>query len=224
MLPGWLKWDRKPKNIEAVNLPTLQWDTDEARLKSIGEVQKYVEREATQAIAWYFRKKTKKARTSVAVRYAAIFFTTLAGLFPIVKGVWPDLLDEILSGPLLVLRPANSDLLVSLFAGLAGACLALDQFGGFSTGWIRYIRTATELQKLLAEFRIDWAKLESLAGVAPTQEQIEAMLGEAKKFVSTVRQFVLEETQQWAAEFERNLAQLEKDIKASARPRQGDSQ
>lgn len=210
---------RRSKNIQPAVL-ALRWDSEEARRASIVALKDYAEGEAAEAIAWYWANKAEKARASKLVRWSAIILTGLAGLFPIVKSAWPDALKSLLGGKLLWMQPSNPDLLVSLFVGLAAVLVALDRFGGFSTGWIRYVRTATELQRLLCEFRLDWATLESRLKNANDQAGVEAMIGRAKEFVTTVRVAVLQETQQWATEFESNLAQLEKDIRTQRAERE----
>lgn len=202
---------RRSKNIQSAVL-SLRWDSAEARRASIAQLKDYAEHEAADAIAWYWRNKAVKARASQLVRWSAIVLTGLAGLFPIAKNAWPDTFKFLLGGQLLWMVPANPDLLVSLFVGVAATLIALDRFGGFSTGWIRYVRTATELQRLLCEFRMDWATLESRLKSVEDQTAVEAMIGRVKEFVAIVRVTVLQETQQWAAEFESSLAQMEKDV------------
>lgn len=194
----------RSKNIHPADL-SLKWITSEERRASIAGLKEYAEREAADAIAWYWRNKAGKSRASKAVRWSAILLTGLAGLFPIAKNAWPGFFDSFLGAGL------ASDLLVSLFAGLAATLVALDRFGGFSTGWIRYVRTATELQRLLCEFRMDWAALESRLRSPDDQMAVEALIARVKEFVGTVRSTVSQETQQWAAEFESSLAQMEKD-------------
>jgi hypothetical protein len=201
----------RPKNIQPAEL-CLGWDSTDARRASIADLKHYAEREAAGAINWYWEKKVAKARASKLVRWSAIILTGLAGLFPIAKNAWPNAFPSLLSGSLAWMQPSNPDLLVSLFVGLAATLVALDRFGGFSTAWIRYVRTATDLQRLLCEFRMDWAMLESRMKSVEDQSAVDAMIARVKELVATVRADVLQETQQWAAEFESSLAQMEKDV------------
>jgi hypothetical protein len=193
---------RRSKNIQPSPV-SLRWDSAEGRRASITGLKEYAEREAATALDWYWRNKQAKARASQFVRWSAILLTGLAGLFPIAKNAWPGVLANF-SG-------WNPDLLVSLFVGLAATLVALDRFAGFSTGWIRYVRTATELQRLLCDFRMDWAMLESHLRSVDDQAAIDAIITRVKEFVASGRLAVLQETQQWAAEFESNLAQMEKE-------------
>jgi hypothetical protein len=59
-----------------------------------------------------------------------------------------------------------------LFLALAAAFVATDKFFGFSSGWIRYIRTGQVLMKELAEFRMDWAMLMAKRGEPPAPKPI----------------------------------------------------
>src|SRR5262249_27930640 len=139
---------------------------------------------------------------SQIVRYGAIGFTALAGLIPIVSGLWPNVLA---GSPL---RPASGNLFVSLLVGLAASLVALDRSGGYSTGWIRYIRTGAGLQKLLHEYRLDRIGLMADANMPPAR-----VLARTREFVVAVQGLVIRETEAWATEFESNLAQMEKSAK-----------
>ncbi len=189
-------------NIKAGTLETLSWKPGEAE-ESLRKIHAYVHLEADRAINWYFDKKRVKAHASRLLRFAAIALTALGGLYPVITQVWP------------ALPGAQSDgLLVSLFLGLAAALIGFDRLAGFSTGWIRYVLTATQIRKALAEFDMDWVALMAQNSPQPKPAEIERAIRRAKDFHLAVETFVLEETKAWVTEFESNLAQLEKEAKA----------
>lgn len=167
---------------------------------SLQHLQEYVQAEAQAAIDWYFRKKASKAFCSRWLRFFAIALTSIAGILPILMSLlgWkiPD------------------GLLVSLLLGSAASMVGLDHFFGFSSGWIRYVVTATGMQGALEEFRMDWQIMKARLSSPPSNDQILALLERAKRFRATIGNMVLDETMAWAAEFQTSLAQLEKDIKA----------
>jgi SMODS and SLOG-associating 2TM effector domain 2 len=130
--------------------------------------------------------------------------TAAAGIAPVIVQIIKNagLAKDFDSGPL-----------ASLFVGIAAALLGLDKAFGYSSGWTRYVLSATSMTKLLQEFRMDWVVLSAAAAAAPTPEQQAAMIQRAKEFVSTVQGTVMQETKDWATEFQSNMAQMEKDLK-----------
>jgi hypothetical protein len=111
---------------------------------------------------------------------------------------------------------ANSQLGYIAFAG-AGACLAIDKFYGFSTGWVRYIKTEITLQGALIQLRYDWfALLAKVEQSQPTQDQIQLMLQKLQAFVVFVNKQVEQETDAWILEFQSGLAELAGMLKSRA--------
>src|SRR5215471_17304954 len=122
----------------------------------LAALHKYVEDEIIKARDWYFKSKQSKKYLSQFVRYAAITFSASAGILPIAMGLWPNALNNV--AVLRFLKPeGSSNLAISLLAALATAFIGLDRFGGFSTGWIRYVKVAQQIDMILQEFRLDWA-------------------------------------------------------------------
>jgi hypothetical protein len=99
-----------------------------------------------------------------------------------------------------------------LFIGIAAALLGLDKAFGYSSGWTRYVLTATSMTKLLHEFRMDWVALSAAAGESPVEQEA-AMIQRAKEFISAIQGIIAQETKDWAMEFQSNMAQMEKDLK-----------
>jgi hypothetical protein len=130
--------------------------------------------------------------------------TAAAGLVPIILQIWH---------PRTGATVVDSGPWASLCIGVAAALLGLDKAFGYSSGWTRYVLTATSMTKLLHEFRMDWIALRAAAAVPPTAEQRAAMIQRAKEFVSTIQGMTAQETKDWATEFQSNMAQMEKDLK-----------
>ena len=84
---------------------------------------------------------------------------------------------------------------------------------GYSSGWTRYVLTATSMTKLLHEFRMDWVAMVAASSVPPMIEEQAKLIQRAKDFVSAIQAMVLQETKDWATEFQGNMAQMEKDLK-----------
>lgn len=176
---------------------------------SLTVLRHYVESEAQRQIDWYHAKLKVKASVSMALRFVAILLFVLGGLVPIVKATMtPESVarlhfDFAQTGYLLI--------------AIAAGCVGMDRFFGYSTGWIRYITTALALEKSLEEFRLEWVRhIAKLRGAAPSEGELDGMILTCETFSLAIRCQVEQETHAWVAEFESNLAQLERDLQARA--------
>ena len=193
--------DKSQTRDIATKQQSIAWNPSDVP-GSLNEIRTYVETEANKAADWYYRAKRSKAAWSRFLRAAAILLSTAAGILPIAV-------------TLKFGKDESSGLWVSLLLGLAAGAVGLDHFFGFSSGWIRYVITASGIQNALEEFRMDWSMLSAHLSTPPTDEQLQALIEHAKGFRIAVAGMVLDETKAWAAEFQSNMAQLEKDVKAS---------
>jgi hypothetical protein len=198
------RWLFGGENLESGH-EAFAWDSQNVS-GYLEKIRAHVEEEATSATRWYFSSKNSKALWSRWLRLLAILLTSVAGLLPLVA----TLLERGIPG----ISQLQWGLIVSLLLGTSAGLLAFDHYFGFSSGWIRYVLTATGIQNALAEFRMDWQCLNANTSAPPTMEQILALIQRARAFLISVRGMVLDETKTWATEFQNNLAQLEKEVKA----------
>lgn len=198
---------RRSSNIQAAAPGALQWKSDQVE-PSLDRLLAYVENEAANAIQWYWHNKRWKARFSRWIRLWALIFTACAGLVPIVFYILKDL------GLLNHTVVETSGLCSSALVGVAAAFLGMDRAFGFSSGWARYVLAATDIRKRLEEFRMDWIALTAVMGSNPGTDQITALIQKAKEFRVAVEGIVAQETKDWVTEFQTNMAQLEKDVRA----------
>lgn len=213
----------KPKtqllNIDVPNLKVqdLKWNTSDEIQRSIVTLYQYAEATATNSVDWYGRKKASKARMSRLLRSLAIILTTVGGLTPIISSLGWSTVE---------LPPAMLNLNVGqlgyLFLGLAAASIGFDRFFGFSSGWMRYITTKMTMERMVSEFRMDWAMMVAKLGEkSPTTDQVQLMIQRIKEFLVAINTHVEQETQTWVSEFKTNLAEIEKTAttqRESARP------
>jgi hypothetical protein len=195
--------DPKIRNIRPEEPDLIEWDSADPA-QSLRNLRNIAEKEGQKAIDWYWKAKRWKRIPSQWIQFVSLLLAAAAGIIPILV-----LLFRNSKSPL----PYDSGLLASLSVGLAAALLGLDKAFGYSSGWTRYVLTATSMTKLLHEFRMDWVALQAAAAVKPTLEQQSALIQRAKEFISTIQGLVAQETKDWAAEFQSNMAQMEKDLK-----------
>jgi FtsZ-binding cell division protein ZapB len=204
-------------DVPELKVQTLKWNTSDEIQRSIVTLYQYAEATATDSIDWYGKKKRVKARMSRLLRGLAIILTTAGGLTPIISALgWSTL-------PLpQIMLDLNVGQLGYLFLGLAAASIGFDRFFGFSSGWMRYISTKMTMERMVSEFRMDWAMMVAKLGEkSPTTDQVQLMIQRIKEFLVAINSHVEQETQTWVSEFKTNLAELEKTAttqRESARP------
>lgn len=195
--------NKSTRNIRPEEPDRIRWDSS-TPANSLQSIQELVELEGQKAIDWYWSAKRWKRIPSQSIQFLALLLTAAAGLIPIIVQLAKN------GG---AARDFDSGPLASLCVGIAAALLGLDKAFGYSSGWTRYVLTATSMTKLLHEFRMDSVALAAAAAEPPTMEQRAAMIQRAKEFVSAIQGMVAQETKDWATEFQSNMAQMEKDLK-----------
>ena len=188
----------------------LDWDAANPS-GSLAALRAYVEDEALKASNWYLQRKGTKALCSRYLRLGAIVAAAAGGLYPI-----GEVLDRAIDSSAPPTAAGSSGLWASLFVGFAAALVGLDKAFGFSTGWIRYMTTASVIRKSLEEFRMDWTLKLAEAGASPSAEKLLEFVQLAKRIRLAIEDQVLEETKAWASEFQNNLAQLEREVRQQA--------
>lgn len=105
-------------------------------------------------------------------------------------------------------------ILSSIALGLAALSLAIDKFFGFSSAWMRYIAAEHQIRQCLHEFQMDY-DLEQAGwdSAQPSVEQTQKILGRCKVFLYQVDAIIRQETDQWLAEFQDALKQIENGTK-----------
>lgn len=200
------------KDIQSEGAAIPKWDPANPG-PSLTDVFCYVINEAGKSSNWYWRAKRWKARPSYIIRFSAWVLASIAGLLPIIAGLIPATPSGQTPSGIAALNLGNG-LWASLLLGIAAALYGLDKTFGFSSGWARYVLAATNIRKMLEEFRMEWAQLMAKAGTSLTVDNVAPLLERAKKFRSDVEGLVLQETKDWVTEFQSNMAQMEKDVAA----------
>jgi hypothetical protein len=200
------------KDIQSESDDIPKWDPAKPG-PSLTEIFRYVISEAGKSSNWYWRAKRWKARPSYIIRFSAWILASVAGLLPIIGGLIPGTPSGQTPHGIAALHLGNG-LWASLLLGIAAALFGLDKTFGFSSGWARYVLTATNIRKMLEEFRMEWAELMAKAGTSLTADNVAPLLERAKKFRSDVEALVLQETKDWVTEFQSTMQQMEKDVAA----------
>lgn len=207
---GGTKPPKKPTNIVSGDV-ALAWQKGNLAAL-LDELRRYVLATAKRSEDWYWARKKTKAWMARVIQWIAILATGIAGIAPIAArltlfaGVSKWLGTQGISH-------VDSGLFASLLIGGGAALLTIDRIAGISSGWTRYVLTATAIRAASEEFRLDWYGLVAQAGPEPTPEQGAAMIQRAKVFSMAIEALITKETQDWATEFRQNMNTLEQGLK-----------
>lgn len=197
--------DLTPVDLEFAKLP---WTPDEMT-GSLLEVISEVRKSATEAINWYVAAKEKKRRGATFTRGGTIIATTATVFFTAALGLGDQGAQ--------LLAPVGPGPLAALAAAAAGILQGFDRFFGFSKAWIRYISTELKIRTALNAFDVGWPSRKlSWEGGTPNEEQVREAIAACAAFVAEVDAAVRQETDQWIADFQANLKDLEEATKVAA--------
>ena len=165
--------------------------------QSLLDIYMKCEKHADNAISWYLHSRLSKKYCARILRFGAIVLTALAGIIPV--------LSELHIGQISI-QPSWS----AVALGLAGLLIGIDHYFGCSTAWMRYIVTEHKIRQHLHEFRLDneinkaaWDKGEL------STEIVKNNLIRCKYFLVLVDQMIRDETEQWIAEFQKTIKQID---------------
>jgi hypothetical protein len=139
------------------------------------------------------------------LRLGAIISTAIAGVIPI--------LGEILKKDNVPLvNPAWSTVALAIVA----LFVAIDNFGGYTSGWIRYMLTGQKIDELIEVFRFQWEKDKLAQASSANPLNWVAQLEKCELFLSKIYGEIRNETETWAAEFQNAIKEIEKTAKTAS--------
>lgn len=202
------KQEKAPTDLKVHLLGRLPWDETD-REASLHAVYDHVTLRASEAAQWYLDGKRWKKRFARIFRGAIILLVAAAGIHPLIVQMVPE---GATFNPVqwVLLQPVWSAILLAM----AGLLLAYDQFFGFSSAWVRYVRASQRIHGMVDRFEMDWSIARNAWRARPvTQAEAAAMLQRARTFIESVGNVVQEETDQWSREFQASLKQVEEALK-----------
>jgi hypothetical protein len=158
---------------------------------------------STRTRDWYWAGIRRKRVTSIWVRAISVAGVAVAAILQLAAALWTD--------------PANR--LMFTQAGLAALAVAglsqgADRVFGWSSGWLRYIMTATHMEAVTRQFELDWAAyLIDHAGVLVEADRA-ALFHLASSFEAEIAKLQIDETEKWVADFDTGRAALDDLIKS----------
>lgn len=152
---------------------------------------------------WYWTSIKTKRWTSLSVRLLAFLLLLVGTALPLLAGLSNDA----------AARLTCTQVAVVLLAA-AGLLQVADKIFGWSTGWMRYITTATDMEAATSGFDIDWSKY-LLAKSGPLEAaDIRALFALSEGLERQLMKLQTEETNKWVSDFNAGVSLLDSLIKA----------
>lgn len=182
---------RRDMTIRPFPLPAEGQQSPDVVLHRLRE---WAEAQAEDSIAWYLRDKAVRRRISRVLRGCAILLGVAGGVVPLVSAA----------------SAGSGASWGYVLLAMAGGCLAFDHFFGLSSAWMRDIATAQALQRVLTEFRLDWATAE--LRTASEDHDVDLVVQRREKLIRVLvmrtAELVEAETDEWLSEFRSNIGDL----------------
>jgi SMODS and SLOG-associating 2TM effector domain 2 len=173
----------------------LEWTQADAAA-SLEKLYEFAVGECDRAIRWYLAAKNTKRLVGWTFRLGALVTFTLAGIIPIVCEIYSER----------KISPAWATLALAVSAFL----IAGDKLGGHTSGWVRYIQTGQRLTRLQTNFQAQWEQQRARLATGPLDTAAIARgIERCRSFLSKVHEAIRAETDQWAREFQKALAEVE---------------
>jgi hypothetical protein len=219
----------------AIPFPQLDWKPASVQ-ESLAELYDFAIQTANSALDWYLENRTTKKRYAKFYHRLAYVFATIAAAIPLLK------ISSLLDAPAVKqffntsadLNSVVAELSLALFGVAAGLAL-IDRMAGFSADWMRYVITATQINRARLEFQFAWDKLNRTlpyppptssarrAGKSAQSDSPPAARGKKPDPIATriklVHEFCLQiaeltekETSGWATDLKERVSQLDSQL------------
>jgi hypothetical protein len=222
-----LRIARHHRYCVAIPFPHLDW-SDLQTLESIEEMHDFAVQTGNSALDWYLENRETKKRYAKFFHRLAYAIATIAAAIPLLK------LSNVLDAPFVKqlldtkadLNSLVAELSLALFGVAAGLAL-IDRMAGFSADWMRYVVTATQINRKKMEFQFLWDRLErtlpypphkkaqvEVAGKIPKRKDdpIAARIKLVQEFCSSIADLTEKETSGWATDLKERVSQLDSQL------------
>ena len=193
------------RNIATPELGELEWAAD-GRTTALSAVFVHAVAVSTAAQTWYADKRPSKRVWGRALRVLAILLGATGAILPILVEITST------SG-----KPAIAPGWSAVALALAAACVGLDRYFGFSSGWMRFMAAEQRLVRQRQEFEYSWNAVLASAGGNLTDADVAKLLELAHANVLAVQDVVAGETADWLTDFRGALADAERGLAAAQR-------
>jgi hypothetical protein len=151
--------------------------------------------------SWYWRNIRGQRGSSYILRIFSFLGLFAGALLPVGAAIKESVTDK------LELTQAGVIILVA-----AGLLRTMDTIFGYSSGWMRYTDTVTQMEAATRKFSIEWKRMLAEKGDAIHDTEVPQFFAVAQAFESEITALLKQETKSWIAEFTNGLALLTSEI------------
>jgi hypothetical protein len=219
----------------AIPFPTLNWDDAKNTETNLAELHDYAVQLANSGLDWYLQKKKRKELFAKILHNLTYFSAILAAIVPLAMIIVPEFKSLGSQFPNSREFAAEAALLL---IGIAGGFNVIDRAAGYSADWMRYIVTATRLNRALVDFEFKWnafiraasgsqmlplpdAKAVACAPETPKTavptDLVQQRIDLVREFCMLVLDIIGGETEVWANELKERVAQMARNLQSPAR-------
>jgi SMODS and SLOG-associating 2TM effector domain 2 len=180
--------------------------TGSLRTASLSAVFAHAVRVSSAAQAWYAEKRPSKRAWGRTLRVLAILLGAAGAVLPIVAEITST------SG-----KPAIAPGWATVALTMAVACVGLDRYFGFSSGWMRFMAAEQRLVRQRHDFEYRWNETPAALADDLTDADVSTLLSLAHANVPAVQEIITGETAEWLTDFRGALAEAERSLTATHR-------
>jgi hypothetical protein len=164
-------------------------------LEDLIKIGEFVINEATSELCWYKKHLQTKRFAAILVRVLELIAIGISAIIPLIGSVF----DKFSINPIWI----------TIAIAFAGGLLGIDKYLGFSTGWLRYIKTFMLIEMRTRMFTLEWKKEIVKISDNPTTNEMDEMLDLSIKYLSDIQLYINEETNAWIQEFSASIKEVE---------------
>ncbi len=180
------------------------WDryTDKQPADALKKIYDDAEESSAQKRGWYWDAIKDKKLASFLSRGFAFFFLVIGTALPLLAGLGDEPKTRLLC----------TQVAITLLA-IAGLIRLADQAFGWSSGWMRYMKTVNSMESSTTIFEFTWAK-HLVSKPAPLDHSdVLTLFAVAEQFEHDLIKLYSDETDGWITEFTAGINLLDSAIK-----------
>ncbi len=193
------------KKKDVVKDGLIPWDEyrGKAPEDAMASIYKHACEASQQARDWYWKSIGRKRVSSYLLRWVACTLLCAGTILPLLAALWTEPADKLWF----------TQIGLALLA-LAGLLQLADRVFGSSSGWLRYVTTATAMENATRKFELSWHCYMLTLPIRPAPEHVQALYGQGRQLEEEIMRLQGEETEKWVSEFNTGMALLDSAIKA----------
>ena len=170
--------------------------------EALPEMYKHAKKFSEETRSWYWKSIKSKRLSSQITRFLSVILLICGVILPLLSGLFTDATTRL-----------NYTQTGVITLAIAGLIQAADRIFGWSSGWLRYIMTVTEMESITRKFDLDWANYMINKTGQIEENDKRALFELVKQLENNIIKLQSDETQKWFTEFSNSMTLLNDLIK-----------